>query len=82
MNFIGFSYRNWFFNQYKIITTYFENINKNDIDVIRILNFLITGIKAFIRIKNVVGTGFDFGTGIPQGDSLSPCLWIFHLQFF
>ena len=29
----------------------------------------------------MIGEGFDFGTGIPQGDSLSPCLWIVYLLF-
>ena len=34
-----------------------------------------------MKINKTIGEGFPFDTGIPQGDSFSPCLWIVYLQY-
>jgi hypothetical protein len=65
----------------KLLLHIFENVIKIELDELRILKYLITGVTAYIKINKTIGGGFGFNTGIPQGDSLSPCLWIVYLQY-
>jgi len=46
----------------------------------RVVDILLNKTKLVVRINGQFGNWFDSNVGIPQGDSLSPLLFIIYLE--
>ncbi|NDF25896.1 MAG: hypothetical protein EB149_07955, partial [Thaumarchaeota archaeon] len=58
----------------------FEKEKIADEDELRILSYLLSNTKLRVRIGNVIGRTFSTTIGTPQGDALSPVLFLVYME--
>ena len=58
----------------------FERYDLATEDELRILQYLLSETELIVRINGNIGKSFKTKTGTPQGDSLSPVLFIVYLE--
>ena len=64
----------------KLMIDIFERYNLATEDELRILQYLLSETELIVRINGNIGKSFKTKTGTPQGDSLSPVLFIVYLE--